>query len=144
MSDPRPCSCDRSGNPTILLVEDEPFVRDATRQILNSAGFFVLPAADARDALRVYEKCHGCIDLVMTDLVLPGATGLELGEDIRQRSAQANVLVTSGWGNAEYSTEDAASHTFFLAKPYSRRSLVEKIKDILDRPEPLEAAAAAI
>ena len=68
----------------------------------------------------------------MTDMVLPGRTGEQLGEDLRQRSPELLVLVTSGYGNADYDTGDPESHTYFLAKPYSRRSLVEKIEKILD------------
>jgi DNA-binding NtrC family response regulator len=58
---------DRPRGRTILLVEDEPFVREATCCILESAGFEVLPAEDAQDAMKVYEECKRGIDLVMTD-----------------------------------------------------------------------------
>ena len=77
------------------------------------------------------------IDLVMTDMVLPGRTGLELGEDLRQRSPELVVLVTSGYNNPEYDTESPESRTYFLAKPYSRRTLLEKIEKILGAaPQP--------
>jgi DNA-binding NtrC family response regulator len=116
---------------TILLVDDEPFVREATCRILEHAGFEVLPAADARDAMRVYEECQRRIDLVMTDMVLPGRSGRQLGQDLREHSPEVVVLVTSGYFNAEYETEAPESRTYFLAKPYSRRTLVEKIEKIL-------------
>jgi two-component system cell cycle sensor histidine kinase/response regulator CckA len=116
---------------TILLVEDEPFVREATRGILEHAGFEVLPAADAPEAMQVYDQRRRAIDLVMTDMVLPGRTGLELGEDLRQRSPELVILVTSGYNNPEYDTESPESHTYFLAKPYSRRTLLDKIEKIL-------------
>ena len=86
---------DRPQRRTILLVEDEPFVREATCSILEHAGFEVLPAEDARDAMKVV------------------------------------VLVTSGYNNPEYETEAPESRTYFLAKPYSRRTLVDKIEKIL-------------
>ena len=114
---------------TILLVEDEPFVREATCSILESAGFEVLSAEDAASALRAHEK-RPSIDLVMTDMVLPGRTGQQLGQDLRQRSPELSVLVTSGYGNVENETEDPAQRMYFLAKPYSRRSLIEKIESI--------------
>ena len=117
---------------TILLVEDEPFVRDATCSILENAGFFVLSTADAFDAIRVYEECNRPIDLVITDMILPGRTGHQLGADLRSRSPQLRVLITSGYGGAECDTEDPSTHTYFLAKPYSRRGLVEKIETIFD------------
>jgi DNA-binding NtrC family response regulator len=115
---------------TILLVEDESFVREATCSILEHAGFEVLPAEDARDAMNVYEQYNCGIDLVMTDMVLPGRSGEQLGQDLRERSPEVMVLVTSGYDNPEYETEAHDAHTYFLAKPYSRRTLVEKIEKI--------------
>ncbi len=127
---------------TILLVEDEPFVREATSSILENAGFCVLSATDACDAIRIYEECKRPIELIMTDMVLPGKTGQELGLDLRTRSPQLKVLVTSGYGNAEYDTEDIVNRTYFLAKPYSRRSLVEKIEKILNPQTTLQHSAS--
>lgn len=116
---------------TILLVEDEPFVRQATCSILEGAGFEVLPAEDAEEAMKLYEECNRGIDLVMTDMVLPGQSGKQLGQDLREHSPEVVVLVTFGYSNLEYETEAPGSHTYFLAKPYSRRMLVEKIETIL-------------
>jgi DNA-binding NtrC family response regulator len=114
----------------LLLVEDEPFVREATCCILESAGFAVLPAEDPQDAMKVYEECKRGIDLV-TDMVLRGRSGEQLGQDLREHSPEVVVLVTSGYSNLEYETEAPGSRTYFLAKPYSRRTLVEKIETIL-------------
>jgi DNA-binding NtrC family response regulator len=125
---------DRPRRRTILLVEDEPFVREATASILKNAGFDVLPATDARDAMKIYVARERRIDLVMTDMVLPGRSGEQLGRDLREQSPELAVLVTSGYGNPDYETEAPESHTFFLAKPYSRRTLVEKIEKILGAP----------
>ncbi|HYW39119.1 MAG TPA: response regulator [Terriglobales bacterium] len=132
---------ERSRRRTILLVEDEPFVREATCGILESAGFEVLTVEDAREAMKVYEECKRRIDLVMTDMMLPGGTGQQLGQDLRQRSPEVVVLVTSGYGNPEYETEAPESRTYFLAKPYSKRRLVEKIEKILGAA-PLGRAAS--
>ncbi len=122
---------DRPRRRTILLVEDEPFVREATCSILQHAGFEVLPAADAREATKLFEGRPCGIDLLMTDMVLPGATGQQLGQDLRMRSPALVVLVTSGYCNLEYDTEAPESRTYFLAKPYSRKTLLEKIEQIL-------------
>ena len=116
---------------TILLVEDEPFVRAATCSILESAGFEVLRTGDATDALRIYEARTRRIDLVITDMVLPGRSGLQLGEDLREQSPEVVVLVTSGYTNPEFETKATELRTYFLAKPYSRRTLVDKIENIL-------------
>lgn len=82
---------------TILLVEHEPFVRDATGSILKRAGFEVLAAEDAREAMKMYEDCHCHVDLVITDMVLPGRSGRQLGQDLRRQSPDLAILVTSGY-----------------------------------------------
>lgn len=127
----------------ILLVEDEPFVREATCGILESAGFEVLPADDVPQAVETYlecqrKECPRKIDLVMTDMMLPSGTGEQLGKDLRQHSAELAVLVTSGYPNPEFEVESPESHLYFLAKPYSKRTLCEKIEKIL---APLSRAA---
>ena len=140
---PHVCANDRPRRRTILLVEDEPFVREATCGILESAGFDVLPAEDAEDAMKVYEARKRAIDLVMTDMVLPGRSGEQLGQDLRQHSPEVVVLVTSGYSNLECETEKPGSRTYFLAKPYSKRTLVEKIEKILSAVSLGQAASQA-
>src|SRR5260370_35385986 len=98
---------------TILLVEDEPFVREATSCILESAGFEVLPAEDAQEAMKIYEECRRGIDLVMTDMVLPGRSGEQLGQDLREHSPEVEVLVTSGYSNPANETAKPGSRTNF-------------------------------
>jgi DNA-binding NtrC family response regulator len=120
-----------SCRPTILLVEDEPFVRAATCSILESLGFEVLPAEDAQQAMMIYEHCGGKICLLMTDMVLPGQSGQQLGCKVRERSPEVYVLVTSGYGRFEYEAEMPEARTYFLAKPYSKCTLLEKIEKIL-------------
>src|SRR5271155_2919254 len=134
---------DRSRRRTILLVEDEPFVREATCNILRHAGFEVLSADNAQKATKIYECSRG-IDLVMTDMVLPGRSGQQLGEDLRKHSPEVVVLVTSGYGNAEYETEAPDQRTYFLAKPYSRRTLLDKIEKILATVSLTRAAGQAV
>jgi DNA-binding NtrC family response regulator len=127
----------------ILLVEDERFVREATCAILEHAGFEVLPAVDALTAMQAYDDCHLVIDLVMTDMILPGATGQQLGHALRQRSPSIMVLVTSGYINPEYEVEAPESRTYFLSKPYSRKTLIDKIEKILgDKPQARAASQA--
>ncbi|MFY9904378.1 MAG: response regulator [Terriglobales bacterium] len=120
----------------ILLVEDEPFVREATCGILESAGFQVLPADDLPQALQTYEEHQRKggprkIDLVMTDMMLSTGTGHQLAQDLRQRSPGLAVLVTSGYPNPGFETEFPEPYLYFLAKPYSRQTLCEKINQIL-------------
>ena len=119
---------------TILLVEDEPFVRQATRGILERAGFEVLPAIDVPEAMILYEARKPHIDLVLTDMVLRGGTGRQLAHDLRLRSQEIVILITSGYGNPEFTIEAPESRIYFLAKPYSRRTLLDKIEQILALP----------
>lgn len=116
---------------TILVVEDEPFVRDATCRILESAGFEVLQAEDAPAASKIFSERRGQLDMVMTDVVLPGKSGQQLGKELRQQSPGLAVLFTSGYWNPEYEIETPESRTYFLPKPYSKRTLVDKIEKIL-------------
>lgn len=117
-----------SSRRTILLVEDEPFVLDATRRILQNAGFEVVAAADAQEALAAFEHTGGNIDLLMSDVVLPGRSGVELVQDLRVRSSQTEILLTSGYGENGVQCEESGTH--YLPKPYSRQSLLEKIAEI--------------
>ncbi len=126
------CACKNEGHRrTILLVEDEPFVREATGRILQSAGYDVLPAEDAQQAIAIYDRYGDKVDLVMTDMVLPGRSGMELGKEVRRRVPEISLLITSGYDAAREETESPEARTYFLAKPYSRRTLVEKIEMIL-------------
>lgn len=124
-------SREREGKRVVLLVEDERFVREATCRILQSADFEVLTAADAQEALRVYEDNKERVDLLMTDLVLPGGDGQRLGADIRRRAGRIPVLLTSGYLCGDGPEESGNDCTFYLAKPYSRSELVEKITQVL-------------
>jgi len=115
----------------VLLVEDEPFVREATCHILRSAGFDVLPAADAQEAMTVYEHNGRKIDLLMTDMALPGRNGRQLAHDLRHTSAEIPILLTSGYVERECDSEPREARTYFLPKPYSRAELVEMMEKIL-------------
>ena len=113
----------------VLLVEDEPFVRDATCRTLENAGYEVLPAADAGEAMAAYESRHGKIDLLMTDMTLPGRSGRQLSLDLRTISA-VPVLLTSGYVENDWNRQPRESRNYFLPKPYTRAELVGAIEKI--------------
>ncbi len=121
------------GCETILFVEDNPSVRSSARRGLENAGYTVLEAGDASEALEIIRGHSGSIHLMVTDLVLPGKSGLELGQDVVKLRPQMKVLYTSG-----YTDDDVARHGFtdpnrpFLAKPYTPLALRERIRDMLD------------
>ena len=127
----QPCTSDRGPRRVVLLVEDEPFVREATCHILQSAGFDVVPAADALEAMKAYEHCGRKVDLLMTDVALPGRSGRQLADDMRRTSAEIPILLTSGYLEPECNTEPHKPRTYFLPKPYTRADLVEMLDKIL-------------
>jgi two-component system, cell cycle sensor histidine kinase and response regulator CckA len=128
---------------TILLVEDEPFVREATCRILLGAGFDVLPAADAEQAFDVYAKDGQRIDLVMSDVVLPGRSGRQLVQDLQAASPTVLALLTSGYLETECESDCPETRTYYLAKPYTRATLVEKIEQVWAAYPRRRAAAQA-
>jgi two-component system, cell cycle sensor histidine kinase and response regulator CckA len=138
---PFPCTRERRTRSTILLVEDEPFVLDATCRILRNAGFFVLPAVDAQEAMQAYDGRARDIDLVMTDMVLPGRSGIQLAQDLRRCSPSLAILLTSGYAEAGCDTDMLDTNTYYLAKPYCRGTLIEKIVQILGTVPAQRAAA---
>jgi CheY-like chemotaxis protein len=90
-----------------------------------------LPAADAQEAMRVYENNGRKIDLLMTDMALPGRNGRQLAHDLRAASAEIPILLTSGYVESECDSEPHEPRTYFLPKPYSRAELVETMETIL-------------
>jgi CheY-like chemotaxis protein len=114
----------------VLLVEDEPFVREATCRTLEKAGFEVLPAGDAQEAMQAYERRHGKVDLLMTDMTLPGRSGRQLSQDLRISSAEIPVLLTSGYIENDWERQPRESRMYFLPKPYTRTELVQAMEKI--------------
>ena len=117
---------------TILLVEDDEFVRVVTNQILRNAGFVVLCARDGVEAIEI-ARCHeGTIDLMFSDVILPGKTGPEVGLELRRERPQIKLLFTSGYGDVETEPgEIIPDGTFYLVKPFSVGSLVHKVEEVL-------------
>ncbi|CAN7292259.1 response regulator [Massilia sp. LjRoot122] len=122
------------GLETILVVEDEPDVRDSTCGILSALGYQVLEAEDAESALEIIDSGRH-IDLVFTDVIMPGpVSSLQLGEIVRRRLPDAQVLYTSGYAEGVLSHEgklDASVH--LLQKPYHPEALSARIRHLLRR-----------
>jgi PAS domain S-box-containing protein len=135
---PRP---DR-GQETILLVEDETNLRRLARQYLETQGYKILEAEDGGAALQIIEGHKGAIDLLLTDVVMPGMNGRELALAITVQRPAIRVLYMSGY------TENAIGHngTLYaginlLQKPFSLPALKDKVREVLDsEPSPQEAA----
>ena len=118
---------------SILLVEDEAFVREVTCEVLRSAGYAVLTAKTADEAVLIYDKRCGEVDLLLTDVVLPGATGVVLAARLRRQNPRLKVLFVTGY--AEHMGLRETRHEEWLAKPFSSGSLLRKVKQQLDRQD---------
>ena len=117
---------------TILLVEDDQFVREVAVEILQRAGYRILQAGNAAEATDLCRGQVGRIDLLLSDVVMPGKTGPELSAELRAERPDLKVVLMSGYGDhaPEGSFPDVEG-TMYLAKPFSVRSLVTKLNEAL-------------
>jgi PAS domain S-box-containing protein len=123
------------GTEVIMLVEDDEAVRRLTATILESGGYTVLPAANGAEALRKLAAVDRPLDLLITDVVMPGMDGSEVAHKVSSRFPSVSVLYISGY------TEDAIvhngvldPHVEFIQKPLDGTTLLAKVRSILDRP----------
>jgi|SRR5450432_1646521 two-component system cell cycle sensor histidine kinase/response regulator CckA len=120
---------EEGGAGTILLVEDEVFVRDVTSEVLRSAGYRVLTAKNAADAERAYVKGCGEVDMLLTDVILPGENGRSFAERLRLRHPTLKILLVTGYAEQMGLLEGGREEC--LAKPFSTTELLEKVKEMM-------------
>ena len=117
---------------TILVVEDEEEVRALARDVLEMNGYRVLEALDVADATRLAQTHPGPIDLLITDVVMPGASGPELARRLRMHRPGLRVLCMSGYPESEdRRIEGEAGWTAWLQKPFTPDVLMRKVRDCL-------------
>jgi CheY-like chemotaxis protein len=114
---------------TILLVEDEPAVRQLFAQALTRAGYRVYEARNGQEAIKVFDQYSDAIDLLLTDMRMPYMGGAELAQHLRARSLTLKLLCISGYPGGD--AKDLGAD--FLAKPFSRDDLLAKVREVLDR-----------
>ena len=120
------------GKETILLVEDEQALRIAAREFLQRRGYTVLEAADGAEALRVHAQHTSRIHLLVTDVVMPGGTGLELAEKLEHLDPRLRVLYISGYtGGSVGSMAGLEAGASFLQKPFALETLARKVREVL-------------
>jgi CheY-like chemotaxis protein len=122
------------GSETVLLVEDEPAVREMTQAALQRHGYTVLPAASGAEALQIARANHGAIKVVLTDVVMPGMSGPQLVERLREEQPSLAALFMSGYtSDAVLRHGIATGEADFLQKPFSTSALAAKLRHVLDR-----------
>jgi len=132
-----------AGSGTILIAEDEPGVRAAARTILKRLGYRVLDAENGSAALRVANGHPATIDLLLTDVVMPGMNGRALADQLTRLRPGLRVLYMSGYPNHAIEQEGILEPGLaFVAKPFTPRDLGEKVRETLDRP-PATAPASS-
>jgi PAS domain S-box-containing protein len=123
------------GSETILVVEDESIVRKLAREILQRSGYVVLEAANGGEAMQIFQQPGTTIDLLITDVVMPGISGRELAGELETAGCNYKVLFMSGY------TDDAIvrhgildANIPFVQKPFTPRALLKKVREVLDSP----------
>ena len=116
---------------TILVVDDDDLVLQIAVKILTAAKFRVLSASSGRSALQVASTIDGKIDLLLTDVEMPGMTGLELAETLSESRPNIRVILMSGVADSNLLSSGWA----FINKPFFPKELVEMVKSVLRTPK---------
>ena len=137
----RPQASTLGGNETILVVEDQAEVREYVAAVLHGLGYRVLQAANGVEALAIAGRQGSAIDLVLTDLMMPGIGGQELVEDLQKLDSEIKVLVMSGYARnwAEMRRSGTAPATAFITKPFTADALAAKLREVLGWRTPARA-----
>ncbi len=121
---------DREWTPTVMVVDDEPIVCTVTCDCLRDAGFRTLEAHSAQQAIDLLEKGER-VDVVFSDVQMPGMDGFELQRWIRQHRPRIRVLLASGVENIKAAGGHMGPPRWLMFKPYSSVDLEQRIRDLL-------------
>ncbi|MFN7993864.1 MAG: ATP-binding protein [Bryobacteraceae bacterium] len=127
----------RAGSETILLAEDEESVRKLMKHLLTARGYTVLDAVNGLEALNLFELEPDRIDLLLTDMVMPGMTGRDLAQKVLERKPNLRVIYMSGYTDDMLTSTGALGPGMsFLRKPLRPDVLLSRIREVLDAPLP--------
>jgi CheY-like chemotaxis protein len=130
------------GSETVLLVEDEEALRGMIRETLEDAGYRILEAATPAQALAIAESHQGDINMMLTDVVMPGMSGPDLAERIKPLRPGAAVVYMSGYTDdaiGQHGLLDAGTH--FVQKPFTSQDLLIKCREVLGSGDRLTSTA---
>jgi two-component system cell cycle sensor histidine kinase/response regulator CckA len=116
---------------TVLLCDDDPGIRRLASQVLQRNGFNVLEAVSAEDALEMRSRYPEMIDLLVSDVVLPGMSGPELAAQLQDEQPELLVLLISGTASPEVTRELREGSAAFVAKPFRPSELVDQVVALL-------------
>jgi len=120
------------GTETVLLTEDEQDVREIAREFLESGGYKVIEAKNGKEAIAIAAEHRGRIDLLVTDMVMPGMTGQELAVKLQQEYQGLSVVFMSGYSeHAATEMANADPSVRLLTKPFSRGAILRTVREIL-------------
>ncbi len=132
--DSRPAPVLLSGKETILIVEDDTIVRNVARISLAKLGYTVIQAENGEQALALLDKTKPNIALLMTDIVMPGISGVELAHKVRESRPELPILFTSGYANTDFNPEEFDPKLArFIPKPFSITILSKSIRELIDQ-----------
>ena len=116
---------------TILLVEDDPMIRSLVSQTLEMQGYTVLLAEDGWEGIKVARNVKGKIDLLFTDVVMPGLGGAELAVAMKELYPEIRVLFMSGYSRSQLNEEGVPSEAALLEKPFTPDKVVAMVRRLL-------------
>jgi CheY-like chemotaxis protein len=138
---PPPTEAHRGHGETVLVTEDEPAMREITRRILARNGYHVVAVASGRDALAALSTRLDHIDVLLTDVIMPGMQGKELADKVRILAPAARVLFMSGYTQGLLSAQGVLEPgCHLIEKPFSEAGLLTEIYELLDGQESPELA----
>ena len=120
------------GSETVLLVEDDQSLRQLNFELLLDLGYNVIQGSNAAEAIAVAEAHSGPIDLLMTDVIMPGMNGYKLAELLSKGRPELRVLFVSGYADTTVATQLTDSGSAFLQKPFAYATLAAKLREVLD------------
>jgi signal transduction histidine kinase len=121
------------GTETVLVVEDEDFVRNLASRVLTRAGYDVIQAENGREAVALVEELQDNLDLVLTDVVMPEMHGGEMATELRDKHPDLKILFMSGYTDSLIAQRGVLEpETSFIGKPFTPRALASKVRAVID------------